>query len=170
MRNRCERGMRIALVGIGIASILVWTSAGEAILFDKLGEKDLPVPRFTVKTTGTVQDGSFQLSWSLPQKFPLFLPVYFELQESTEQDFTNPVTINVGADRGTFVSGLPNGSYFYRVRMVDSDNKVLSPWSAPVQRNVGHHSLIFALSLMSIGSVVFFSTVVMILRGIKHHS
>lgn len=125
-------------------------------------EPDDPVPRFTVPSTLTIPSGSFALKWTSPEN-----PVStrFELQQGTQRNFSSPRVIYAGPDRGTYISGLPNGDFFYRVRAVNAQEPEKSQWSPPVHRSVQHPPLTFALSLMGVGAIVLISTISMIAVG-----
>lgn len=124
-----------------------------------------PVPRFTVPSTLTIPSGSFTLKWTSPED-----PVStrFELQEGTQRNFSSPRIIYAGPDRGTYISGLPNGDFFYRVRLVNVQEPEKSQWSSPVHRAVQHPSLTFALSVMGVGAIVLISTISIIAVGAKN--
>lgn len=121
-------------------------------------------PRFTVPSTLVVPSGSFALKWT-----SLDGPVSsrFELQQGTRRNFSSAQIIYAGPDRGTYISGLPNGDFFYRIRAVNAQETNKSPWSSTIHRTVKHPSLDFALSLMSVGALVFISTIGMITLGIQ---
>jgi hypothetical protein len=137
-------------------------SSGESPLLQKV-----PIghtPRFTVPSTVVIPSGSFALKWVFPDG-----PVShrFELQQDTDKDFSSPQIIYVGPDRGTYISGLLNGDFFYRVRALNTQETYTSPWSSPIHRTVQHPSLDFVFSLMSVGALVFISTISMITKGIQ---
>lgn len=123
-----------------------------------------PVPRFTVPSTLTIPSGSFTLNWTSAEN-----PVStrFELQQGTQRDFSSPRVIYAGPDRGTYISGLPNGDFFYRVRAVNVQESENTQWSPPVHRAVKHPPLTFALSVMGVGAFVFISTISMIAVGAR---
>lgn len=120
-------------------------------------------PRFTVASSLVMASGSFSLKWTYPDS-----PTWgqFELQQGTGKDFSTAEMIYSGPDQGTYVSGLPNGEFFYRVRAVDPQETKMGQWSSTIQRTVKHPSLEFALGLMGVGATVFLSTIGMIAMGI----
>jgi hypothetical protein len=61
------------------------------------------------------------------------------------------------------MTGLPNGRYTYRIRVVE--NASPGPWSTPASVTVAHHSLIRAFSFFGVGLLVFLATIALILRG-----
>lgn len=121
-----------------------------------------PVPRFTVPSTLTIPSGSFTLKWTSPEN-PI--STRFELQQGTQRNFSSPRVIYAGPDRGTYISGLPNGDFFYRVRAVNVQEPEKSQWSPPVHRAVQHPPLTFALSVTGVGAIVLISTISMIAVG-----
>jgi hypothetical protein len=64
-----------------------------------------------------------------------------------------------GPDRASFISGLNNGTYYYRVKSEDSD------WSKTLVVEVKHHSLRLAMILFAVGGVVFLLTVAVVVEG-----
>lgn len=125
---------------------------------------DVQSPRFTVPSALIISSGSFSLKWTPPDR-----PVshQFELQQDTRRNFSEAQTIYSGPDRGTYISGLPNGEFFYRIRSIDAEKITRGPWSSTIHRTVKHPSLTFAVSLMSVGATVFFATIGMIVLGIQ---
>lgn len=85
----------------------------------------------------------------------------FELQQSLNSDFNSSKLIYEGIDKGSFLSGLHDGEYFFRVREQGGS------WSMPVAVEVEHHPLQLALVLMLIGAIVFISTVILVIKGSK---
>ena len=132
-----------------------------------LAQKDpvVQAPRFTVPSSLVISSGSFPLKWTSPGSF---LPDRFILQQGTERDFSSAQTIYSGPDRGTYISGLPDGEFYFRVRAVTAEGSTKpAHWSSTIHRTVKHPSLVFALSLMSVGATVFLSTIVMIALGVR---
>lgn len=87
----------------------------------------------------------------------------YELQRAASEAFHEPVTIYRGPDRGTFVSGLADGTYVYRVRGRDGGD--WSPWSAPLTLEVQHWPMDRAIALLVLGGAVFVFTAGMIVVG-----
>jgi len=100
--------------------------------------------------------GYFQLSW---QSDP---PSQYTLQQAQRADFSDGRTIYQGQDQTTVVSGLPDGRYLYRVRNQDS-----SGWSDPVEVSVKHHPLSRALGFFALGAVMFLTTLVVLINGVR---
>ena len=87
------------------------------------------------------------------------------MQTSGDSTFAKYETLYQGPDFATFLSGLPNGHYYYRVRTIAEDTQTPGAWSATVTATVKHHSLAFALSLFGIGAIVFALTVGIVKQG-----
>lgn len=116
-----------------------------------------PVLPVLTSDTKLATAGYYQLSWrpgldGAPSKI-----FHYELQQAVETDFKTTKIIYQGTDRASVISGLPNGKYYYRVRVI---RQASSPgaWSEPVCIEVHHHSLVKALWFFATGAVVFFMT------------
>lgn len=83
----------------------------------------------------------------------------FELQQSSDPDFSNTTTIYKGPDRASFISGLNDGIYYFRIRGLSGS------WSDTLCLSVNHQSLSLALFLAGIGMVVFLVTVWVVVTG-----
>lgn len=117
------------------------------------------IPDLRVATGSEARQGIVKLEWSDNLNNPALL---YELQVADDANFTNPKLIYSGIDEGTFISGLTNGIYHYRLRSEDG------PWSKTVTIEVNHHSLQLALILMTVGAVVFLITIAVIMQGRKN--
>lgn len=113
-------------------------------------------PTLKLSSGSELSQGIVKLEWNPSTETEAFI---FELQESREADFNSHKLIYEGADEGSFLSGLADGQYFYRVRVKDG------AWSTPVAVEVKHHPLKLALILMAIGAFVFVSTIILVLKG-----
>lgn len=116
------------------------------------------IPDLQIASGSATRQGVVKLEWS---SNPQNSNQHYELQQANENSFLNPKTIYSGVDQGTFLSGLPNGNYFFRIKHTGG------PWSKTVYIEINHHSLPLAFSLMAIGAIVFLITVVMIIQGRK---
>ncbi len=115
---------------------------------------------FTIfSSTDNSNNGGFNLTWQLP------VNTQVELQQSglESPDFK---TIYHGSDSATVITGLPDGNYLFRARLINIDGS-LSGWSESLSIKVEHHSLMRAFSFFLIGAVVFLSTLILILTGSK---
>lgn len=117
------------------------------------------IPELRVVSGTESRQGIVKLEWS--DKITSSPPLY-ELQVANDVSFANPKSIYSGLDEGTFISGLPDGLYHYRLRSEDG------PWSNTVTIQVNHHSLQLALILMTLGAVVFLITIAVIVQGNKN--
>lgn len=94
--------------------------------------------------------GTFDLSWQGVEGET------FRLLELTEEQ--SPRLIYQGRDTARVMTGLPNGSYRYRV---EGESGI----SQPVQVTVAHHSLTRAFSFFGVGLIVFLATLWLVARG-----
>lgn len=117
------------------------------------------IPDLKVAAGSAARQGIVKLEWS--NNLDSSSPIY-ELQEADDIAFTNPKIIYSGIDEGTFISGLTDGVYHYRLRSEDGS------WSNTVTIEVNHHSLQLALILMAIGAIVFLITIAVIMQGRKN--
>lgn len=123
-------------------------------------------PVFTQPLQITTDSGHTRLNWSLSNIQLENSSIEFELQKSNSSSFESPIIIYKGPDTASFVSGLPNGIHYYRVRSIDS-NQNTSAWSDPVEITVQHHSLQLAFALFAVGLIVFAATVFVVVKGSK---
>lgn len=127
----------------------------------KAGEFSLATdgaPQLTLSSSNPNQ-GVLKLEWSLSDETRS--EKLFELQQATDAGFKTARSIYQGVGAGTFISGLEDGTYYYRVRVEEGS------WSAPLSIEIKHHSLKLAIFLMAIGAAVFLITLLMILRASK---
>jgi hypothetical protein len=99
-------------------------------------------------------DGRIKLIWGSAGEDALY-----ELQSATDETFETPKLMYKGPDRASFVSGLKNGTYYYRVK---SEN---SSWSKTLVVEVEHHSIQLAMILFAVGGIVFLLTVAVVVEG-----
>jgi hypothetical protein len=99
--------------------------------------------------------GAYRLGWNNDQPGKIF-----RLEEDGE-------VLYVGPQQATTVSGRAEGSYAYRVGVLE-DNKV-SSWSEPCTVVVSPPSLALALTLFGVGLLVFVATVFVVVRGHRAH-
>lgn len=98
--------------------------------------------------------GYFQLQWS--GQFN-----NFQLQESTSSDFNEYKILYEGKDLARFVSGKPDGDFYYRVKVIENNSLV----SNVVKVSVLHHPLENAILFFFAGAIVFVSILVLIVKG-----
>ena len=118
------------------------------------------VEQFQIQsTTSNSNDGSFNLSWKLPGDSRIELQQY----QQNENDYQ---TFYTGKDSATVITGLPDGDYNYRARLINTDGG-LGDWTESISVTVKHHSLTRAFSFFLVGAVVFAGTLLLILFGSK---
>jgi len=124
--------------------------------------REAPAVQFQQDSLRT-QDGHVKLVWRVPaaDDGPLWR---YEVQVDSSAQFSQPTQLYRGPDLATFVSGLPNGEYYYRIRVVGPQVDQPGRWDQAYV-HVEHHSLNLALTIASIGSIVFILTVIVVLRG-----
>lgn len=131
---------------LGLALILISTG----MLMGASQER----PAFRGQGSLTTNDGHVRLRW-----VSLAPDAVYEVQQSATTGFEDPITIYVGPDLATFVSGLSDGIYYYRFRARDGD------WSDTLTLTVRHYSLHLAFTLSGLGAIVFLLTVLVVLKG-----
>lgn len=114
---------------------------------------DEPAPVLRLATGSVSANGHVKIEWDHSEGGLI------EVQQSESETFETARIIYRGADKATFVSGLENGTYYYRVREHDG------AWSAPATLTVRHHSLRLAIILFMLGAIVFALTVFIVVKG-----
>lgn len=125
-----------------------------------------PVPEFVNPPTEKTESGYIKLNWRTETAPPGIAPFIFELQQAGNPDFDPNTLLYRGQDYATFISGLPNGIYYFRLRSVSPAGEGHGGWSEPLSLQVEHHSLRFAFLLFGIGATVFLLTVGIVIKGI----
>lgn len=124
-------------------------------------------PEFTLDTENYSNSGFIQLEWSVERDD--LADLTFEVQQSLQPEFSDSRTIYEGPDLATYVSGLPSGTYYYRVRAVNSESADSDAWSSPVQLTVEHYSQTVTFLLLGLGGIVVLTTITMVLMGSRQH-
>jgi hypothetical protein len=128
----------------------------------------IAIPVFELPDSNFSSSGSIKMSWFLPDSIISNANYNFELQQSTSSSFDSSTTRYSGPDLASYISGLKNGNYHYRVRSIlDNDTSL---WSKTVLVSVEHHSLQLAFTLFGLGAVVFIATVFVVVRGARRSS
>lgn len=129
-----------------------------ALLGALLGTPDqpqgaIPALRSSASAAAPSKDGTFTLDWGgrPVASVRLGLRREYQLQLSTPSNAGVFMDWYQGPDTRTFISGIPNGLVQARVRVRGDDGGAWSPWSETVSLTVEHHSMVKALSLMSLG-------------------
>lgn len=126
---------------------------------------EIPVPQFQGSFSRTSDAGHIRLSWRFRDGALLNGALHSELQQAREPAFETAQTIYAGPDLASFVSGLPNGEFYFRVRARSENGAGAGAWSQPVLLNVQHHSLQLAFTLFGLGAVVFLATLALVFLG-----
>lgn len=130
-----------------MVALLASLGAGPAVVSAQLDPPE-------VELQGDAHAGHVTVRWTpLPEAEAA--PRQYELQEAFSQDFDQPNLRYRGGHTSSVISGLPDGTRFFRVRQRSADAGSWSDWSKPARFQVEHHSLRFALSLLGVGAVVF---------------
>lgn len=130
---------------------LLWLAAGEAVA---------QPPRLDADTE-IATAGYYSLNWKAAGRGAVF-----ELQEAGSAGFAEGEARYIGPDTAIQLSGLSDGDYFYRVRVIEPRSEATG-WSEVVQVQVEHHPLSRALIFFTVGLIVFLATVILIVRGSK---
>ncbi len=128
-------------------------------------DTQFPPPQFDNPTSNQTQSGQIKLEWNLSGEIQNEDSLQFELQEAQSKEFANPKTLYTGPNYASYLSGLPNGIYYYRVRIVNDAGNAASPWSEVVSATVEHYSKGLTYSLLSVGGVVFLLTIGVVVHG-----
>jgi len=128
----------------------------------------LLTPQFELPDSNYSSSGSIKLIWNLPDTLIDEDEYIFELQQSTDADFSQPLLRYTGPDLASYISGLKNNTYHYRVRSILGSDT--SSWSKVVVVSVEHHSLHLAFILFGLGAFVFLATVVVVVRGARQEA
>lgn len=126
---------------------------------------ELPAPVFENAPEDLTESGYVKLGWRWAFPDGDKNGCEFELQQSENKYFEGVKTIYKGPDCATFLSGLRNGQYYHRVRVISETEQAKSEWSDPVSIQVKHHSLRLAFTLFGIGAAVFLATVLLVVLG-----
>jgi hypothetical protein len=111
-------------------------------------------PTLKLEKENLSEDGHIKIEWDMTVAH-----AEVELQQAKREDFSDATIIYHGPDNATFISGLEDGTYYYRIRKVDGT------WSDFIRVKVKHHSLSLAISLFAAGSIVFLLTVWVVVNG-----
>lgn len=112
-----------------------------------------------------IKTGYINLKWDTNITKAKDMTIMYELEKSTKPTFKIPSQIYMGYDKGTFISGLPEGTHYFRVRAVKDKTEILTGWSKPIQVDVEYQSKTLTISLMISGGVIFLAIVLVVLVG-----
>lgn len=105
-----------------------------------------------VDVEGDSAAGHLTLKWKTTPPLPAG---EFWVQKAKTEDFRDPIDLYRGSQKSSFISGLPDGTWYFRVRYRPQQTEAWSPWSDPCSFTVQHHSLRLALFLFAVGACVF---------------
>jgi len=105
-------------------------------------------------------EGVVNLAWDGPEG------ATFELQQSPSPEFpeTETRTRYQGTDPGSVISGLPQGTHYFRIRDVPT-NGTPGEWSAPLEVRVEFMATIWVATLLIAGAAIFLATITAIVTG-----
>jgi hypothetical protein len=110
--------------------------------------------RKTLEEGAPSDNGTVTLAWEKPAD------VSVELQQSGDATFGDPVTRYQGDDPASVITGLAEGTHFFRLRETGGDG-----WSPPLQVEVEFFPRARLFVLLGAGAVVVVSTVAAIVIG-----
>lgn len=93
-------------------------------------------------------NGTVTLSWEKPEALEI------ELQQSASPDFTEATTRYNGTDPASVITGLPEGTHYFRIADVST-----SEWSAPLAMKVEFFPRWKLWLILSIGAAVVIATI-----------
>lgn len=115
-----------------------------------------------------VTEGHVVISWALPGEADGGTPPDFVLEQASTPEFSDAVVRYEGRDLASFLSGLPEGRFHFRVRAVDGGNA--GPWSVPLVLDVDYPKSGMVLVLMTVGTVCLAVLITAILVGARRTS
>ena len=87
--------------------------------------------------------------------------IVYELQQSSDDSFAQDL-LKIryqGPDRGSVLTGFPEGIYHFRIRALDPDG-ISGEWSTPVAVEIKYKPTWQVVILLTAGIVVFFATLI----------
>jgi len=125
----------------------------------------LPRAQFDIPLENLTSAGTISIEWKVGEEQTGDSELLFELQQSQDEDFGTVLILYRGPDLASFISGLPDGDFYYRVRALSPDTLRAGVWSPAARVRVVHHPLSLALTLAGLGGFVFLATVGVIVIG-----
>lgn len=134
---------RVASLARGCCLFLLvaWALAGAAA-------QARPTP-LILSTEGDSGAGHVRVSWTADEG-----AVGYELQRATHADFRDGYTLYRGQHTASVLSGLLDGTLYFRVRARFAD-AMDGPWSEVVSFEVHHHGRDMALAFFLAGACIF---------------
>lgn len=110
-------------------------------------------------------DGTVALAWEPGTPETEGGDLVYEVRRSASPDFTDPVFVYEGQDTASFVSGLPEGNYYFKIRARSIDGE-FPPWGeAYLLVTVDYIEPGIVILLMSAGLVTFIAVIASIVMG-----
>lgn len=109
-------------------------------------------------------EGHFLVSWEALGADPASPDVRFELQFATDPSFEDFERRDPGPDRASFLSGLPAGTTYVRVRSLTPDGNA-GAWSGTGSIAVAYPSMGLVRLFVVLGTAMFLVLVALIWRG-----
>ncbi len=107
------------------------------------------------KLESTVSDnGAVTLGWEKAEA------VEVELQQADTADFARALTCYTGPDAGSVVTGLPEGSHYFRLRETGT-----AEWSPPLEVTVAFFPRPRLFVLLGLGGIVVAATIGTVIAG-----
>lgn len=152
------------MFGAGLL-VLLFHAAGAVSVQERGG---VPPPELVIDSPSPSRAGHARLLWVPDATLLERDDIVFELQQATREDFSDARALYRGPDMASVVSGLEDGTYYYRVRaaVAETDADEVGPWSDPEVLVVEHHPLQLAILLMIVGGLVFAATVAVVIHGV----
>jgi len=91
----------------------------------------------------------------------------YELQQSPTAEFETPRLLYKGPDTGTFVSGLPEGSTYFRIRDVTREESP-GPWSETLEVRVNYPAPWLVKTLVGFGTLLALILLTTIILGSRN--
>lgn len=88
------------------------------------------------------------------------------VQSDTHREFPNAEIAYQGRLPSAYVSGLPNGRYYFRARIEpQTPGEPAGPWSEVVAVDVQHHPLSRVWPVLGVGALIFLATCGVLVEG-----
>lgn len=92
------------------------------------------------------------------------------VQSDTDREFSDPDLAYQGRLPSAYVSGLPNGRYYFRARIEPQNGDPPGPWSQVVAVDVAHHPLSRVWPVLGVGALIFLATCGVLVEGMFRSS
>jgi len=144
-----QRAVSSLFVPAGLLAVATWVLPAASAS----SRLDRDPPRLEVDSVGTTE-GHVQLVWDRAPEEGL----EYELQEAGSEDFGDALVRYRGPQMRSFVSGLLEGTWYFRLRSREPGGD-WSAWSEPVEVVIEPHDLNLAWTLFGVGAFLVTSIV-----------